>query len=111
LIADDISVFAGSPVIKNLIKNRGVGSVNKVLTCEAEAFPKPTVQWSVNGTDVSLNYLTHFILVSNMKRYSLVKLVKGFPTNAQNITEFIEYLPLLMTFWSRMMIMMMPLES
>ncbi|XP_039543112.1 activated leukocyte cell adhesion molecule b isoform X2 [Pimephales promelas] len=46
-------IVQGSPVIKNLIKNRGVGSVNKVLTCEAEAFPKPTVQWSVNGTDVA----------------------------------------------------------
>ncbi|KAK7171690.1 hypothetical protein R3I93_004099 [Phoxinus phoxinus] len=43
-------IVQGSPVIKNLIKNRG-GSVNKVLTCEAEGFPKPTVQWSVNGTD------------------------------------------------------------
>lgn len=52
-----MSVFAGSPVIKNLIKNRA-GSVNKVLTCEAEGFPKPTVQWSVNGTNVSLNDLT-----------------------------------------------------
>ncbi|XP_077064754.1 activated leukocyte cell adhesion molecule b isoform X2 [Siphateles boraxobius] len=45
-------IVQGSPVIKNLIKKRGVGSVNKVLTCEAEGFPKPTVQWSVNGTDV-----------------------------------------------------------
>ncbi|XP_067307294.1 activated leukocyte cell adhesion molecule b isoform X2 [Pseudorasbora parva] len=42
----------GSPVIKELTKKRGTGTVNKVLTCEAEGFPKPTVQWSVNGTDV-----------------------------------------------------------
>lgn len=58
-MADDTSVFAGSPVIKSLTKARD-GNKNKVLSCEAEGFPKPTVQWSVNGTDVSL---THFILV------------------------------------------------
>lgn len=59
----DMRVFAGSPVIKKLFKSRDDGNVNKVLTCEAEGFPIPTVQWSVNGTYVSLNYLTHFILV------------------------------------------------
>ncbi|XDV32473.1 hypothetical protein PO909_003275 [Leuciscus waleckii] len=45
-------IVQGSPVIKKLTKKRDVGNVNKVLTCEAEGFPKPTVQWSVNGTDV-----------------------------------------------------------
>lgn len=62
LIANCISVFAGSPVIKNLIKERGEG-MTKVLKCAAEGFPKPTVQWSVNGSNVSLNDLAHVILI------------------------------------------------
>uniref|UniRef100_A0A672LJ46 CD166 antigen homolog n=1 Tax=Sinocyclocheilus grahami TaxID=75366 RepID=A0A672LJ46_SINGR len=49
-------VVEGSPVIKNLIKARGEG-MTKVLKCAAEGFPKPTVQWSVNGSNVSLNDL------------------------------------------------------
>ncbi|KAK9962044.1 hypothetical protein ABG768_007429 [Culter alburnus] len=44
-------IVQGSPVIKSLTKARD-GNKNKVLSCEAEGFPKPTVQWSVNGTDV-----------------------------------------------------------
>uniref|UniRef100_A0A671S2Z8 CD166 antigen homolog A-like n=1 Tax=Sinocyclocheilus anshuiensis TaxID=1608454 RepID=A0A671S2Z8_9TELE len=44
-------VVEGSPVIKNLIKERGEG-MTKVLKCAAEGFPKPTVQWSVNGSNV-----------------------------------------------------------
>uniref|UniRef100_A0A673GRE4 CD166 antigen homolog A-like n=1 Tax=Sinocyclocheilus rhinocerous TaxID=307959 RepID=A0A673GRE4_9TELE len=44
-------VVEGSPVIKNLIKERGEG-MTKVLKCAAESFPKPTVQWSVNGSNV-----------------------------------------------------------
>ncbi|XP_026138266.1 activated leukocyte cell adhesion molecule b isoform X1 [Carassius auratus] len=43
-------VVEGSPVIKNLIKERGLG-MTKVLKCVAEGFPKPTVQWSVNGSN------------------------------------------------------------
>ncbi|XP_051719665.1 activated leukocyte cell adhesion molecule b isoform X2 [Ctenopharyngodon idella] len=45
-------IVQGSPVIKNLNKKRDDASKNKVLICEAEGFPKPTVQWSVNGTNV-----------------------------------------------------------
>ncbi|XP_067221090.1 activated leukocyte cell adhesion molecule b isoform X2 [Chanodichthys erythropterus] len=44
-------IVQGSPVIKSLTKARD-GNTNKVLSCEVEGFPKPTVQWSVNGTEV-----------------------------------------------------------
>ncbi|XP_048017274.1 activated leukocyte cell adhesion molecule b isoform X2 [Megalobrama amblycephala] len=44
-------IVQGSPVIKGLTKARD-GNKNKVLSCEVEGFPKPTVQWSVNGTKV-----------------------------------------------------------
>ncbi|XP_016356804.1 CD166 antigen homolog A-like isoform X2 [Sinocyclocheilus anshuiensis] len=47
-------VVEGPPVIKNLIKERGEGMA-KVLKCVAEGSPKPTVQWSVNGTSDSQN--------------------------------------------------------
>lgn len=77
MIADDMSVFAGSPVIKNLNKKRDDASKNKVLICEAEGFPKPTVQWSVNGTNVSLNYLTHFILVMKIFDIILLYIIKS----------------------------------
>ncbi|XP_043115653.1 activated leukocyte cell adhesion molecule b isoform X2 [Puntigrus tetrazona] len=48
-------VVEGSPVIQSLLKERGEG-MNKVLKCAAEGFPKPTVQWSVNGTSVESAY-------------------------------------------------------
>ncbi|XP_073673897.1 activated leukocyte cell adhesion molecule b isoform X3 [Garra rufa] len=48
-------VVEGSPVIKNLIKERGEG-MTKVLKCVTEGSPKPTVQWSVNGTSVETAY-------------------------------------------------------
>lgn len=51
-----INLYAGAPVIKSLIKKKGSdGTMSKVLICEAEGSPKPTVQWSINGTNVSLN--------------------------------------------------------
>lgn len=62
MIANCISVFAGSPVIKKLIKERDEG-MTKVLKCAAEGFPKPTVQWSGNGSNVSLNDLAYVILM------------------------------------------------
>uniref|UniRef100_A0A8C2HQ89 Activated leukocyte cell adhesion molecule b n=1 Tax=Cyprinus carpio TaxID=7962 RepID=A0A8C2HQ89_CYPCA len=48
-------VVEGPPVIKNLIKERGEGMA-KVLKCVAEGSPKPTVQWSVNGTSAESAY-------------------------------------------------------
>ncbi|XP_051962500.1 activated leukocyte cell adhesion molecule b isoform X3 [Xyrauchen texanus] len=46
-------IVEGRPVIKNLIKKRSDESMTKVLRCEAEGSPKPTVEWSVNGTNVA----------------------------------------------------------
>ncbi|KAL4608718.1 CD166 antigen isoform X2 [Arapaima gigas] len=40
----------GKPMIKKLDKKRGQEGKHKVLICEVEGSPKPTVQWSVNGT-------------------------------------------------------------
>ncbi|KAJ0021998.1 hypothetical protein NQD34_009488 [Periophthalmus magnuspinnatus] len=39
-----------APVIKQLLKQRSEDGRNKVLICEAEGSPKPTVSWSINGT-------------------------------------------------------------
>ncbi|KAM9451966.1 CD166 antigen homolog A-like isoform 1-T1 [Salvelinus alpinus] len=43
-------VVEGVPVIRRVAKQRGEDGQHKVLTCEAEGSPKPTVAWSVNGT-------------------------------------------------------------
>ncbi|KAB5550235.1 hypothetical protein PHYPO_G00051470 [Pangasianodon hypophthalmus] len=41
----------GAPVITKLSKGRS--NVGKLLSCKAEGSPKPTVQWSINGTNAS----------------------------------------------------------
>ncbi|XP_027029777.2 activated leukocyte cell adhesion molecule b isoform X2 [Tachysurus fulvidraco] len=41
----------GAPVITKLTKSQSNGA--KLLSCKAEGSPKPTVQWSINGTNVS----------------------------------------------------------
>uniref|UniRef100_A0A4W5QFJ3 Activated leukocyte cell adhesion molecule b n=1 Tax=Hucho hucho TaxID=62062 RepID=A0A4W5QFJ3_9TELE len=43
-------VVEGVPVIRRVAKRRGEDGQHKVLTCEAEGSPKPTVAWNVNGT-------------------------------------------------------------
>ncbi|XP_030632374.1 activated leukocyte cell adhesion molecule b [Chanos chanos] len=43
----------GAPVIKSLSKQRSDDDTHKVLSCEAEGSPKPTVMWSINGTDAT----------------------------------------------------------
>lgn len=40
----------GAPVILQLSKQRGDDGQHKVLVCEAEGSPKPSVSWSINGT-------------------------------------------------------------
>ncbi|XP_071214580.1 CD166 antigen homolog isoform X3 [Salvelinus alpinus] len=45
-----VRLLAGVPVIRRVAKQRGEDGQHKVLTCEAEGSPKPTVAWSVNGT-------------------------------------------------------------
>uniref|UniRef100_A0A8C9SY59 Activated leukocyte cell adhesion molecule b n=1 Tax=Scleropages formosus TaxID=113540 RepID=A0A8C9SY59_SCLFO len=60
-------VVEGKPVIKKLDKKRGDEGKHKVLMCEAEGSPKPTVQWSINGTYEESPYIngkiTHKITV------------------------------------------------
>ncbi|XP_054649976.1 CD166 antigen homolog isoform X2 [Dunckerocampus dactyliophorus] len=45
-------VVEGAPVIKQLSKERGEDGQHKVLICEAEGSPKPSVSWSINGTSL-----------------------------------------------------------
>lgn len=47
-----VRLLAGVPVIRRVAKRRSEDGQHKVLTCEAEGSPKPTVAWSVNGTSV-----------------------------------------------------------
>ncbi|XP_056329742.1 activated leukocyte cell adhesion molecule b isoform X2 [Danio aesculapii] len=53
----DLNVH-GQPVIRSLTKKRGDGT-NKILSCEAEGSPKPTVQWITNGTEVKIQESEH----------------------------------------------------
>uniref|UniRef100_A0A3P9HTP2 Activated leukocyte cell adhesion molecule b n=1 Tax=Oryzias latipes TaxID=8090 RepID=A0A3P9HTP2_ORYLA len=43
-------VVQGAPVISSLSKHSSDDGKYKVLTCEAEGFPKPAVTWNINGT-------------------------------------------------------------
>ncbi|KAG9351538.1 hypothetical protein JZ751_022789 [Albula glossodonta] len=60
-------VVQGHPQIKSISKARSEDGQHKVLTCEAEGSPEPSVQWSVNGTNEQSSYvngkLTHKITV------------------------------------------------
>lgn len=46
---------SGKPVITSLTKQRADDAQHKVLTCEADGFPKPSFQWSINSTNVSVS--------------------------------------------------------
>ncbi|XP_057695957.1 CD166 antigen homolog A-like isoform X1 [Corythoichthys intestinalis] len=45
-------IVEGAPVIKQLSKQRSEDGQHKVLICEAEGSPKPSVSWSINGTSL-----------------------------------------------------------
>lgn len=45
-------VVEGAPVIRQLSKKRSNDGQHKVLICEAEGSPKPSVFWSINGTSL-----------------------------------------------------------
>ena len=49
-LAGEMRLVTGPPVIQRLIKQRGEDGQHKVLVCEAEGSPKPSVAWSINGT-------------------------------------------------------------
>uniref|UniRef100_A0AAY4AGI8 Ig-like domain-containing protein n=1 Tax=Denticeps clupeoides TaxID=299321 RepID=A0AAY4AGI8_9TELE len=40
----------GPPVIRSVDENQEIGGKHKNLSCEVEGSPKPSIQWSVNGT-------------------------------------------------------------
>uniref|UniRef100_A0AAY4AGK6 Ig-like domain-containing protein n=1 Tax=Denticeps clupeoides TaxID=299321 RepID=A0AAY4AGK6_9TELE len=42
----------GPPVIRSVDENQEIGGKHKNLSCEVEGSPKPSIQWSVNGTKV-----------------------------------------------------------
>ncbi|XP_030294374.1 CD166 antigen homolog A isoform X1 [Sparus aurata] len=60
-------VVEGKPVITSLTKQRADDAQHKVLTCEADGFPKPNFQWSINSTNEKSTYIngkaTHKITV------------------------------------------------
>ncbi|XP_064207262.1 CD166 antigen homolog A isoform X1 [Anguilla rostrata] len=60
-------VVQGQPTIMKISKARSEDGQHKVLTCEAEGSPEPSVQWSINGTNEQSSYengkLTHKITV------------------------------------------------
>ncbi|XP_056140889.1 CD166 antigen homolog A [Lampris incognitus] len=50
-------VVEGKPMITRLSKQRTDDNRHKVLTCEAQAVPEPSVQWSVNATSEDSSYV------------------------------------------------------
>ncbi|XP_050985925.1 activated leukocyte cell adhesion molecule b isoform X2 [Labeo rohita] len=90
-------VVEGSPVIKNLIKQRGEG-MTKVLKCAAEGFPKPTVQWSVNGTNAAESVYEHgkvtysitIIPKGNLTVSCMVSNVLGSDIKSINVSALVE---------------------
>uniref|UniRef100_A0A673GRS4 CD166 antigen homolog A-like n=1 Tax=Sinocyclocheilus rhinocerous TaxID=307959 RepID=A0A673GRS4_9TELE len=89
-------VVEGSPVIKNLIKERGEG-MTKVLKCAAESFPKPTVQWSVNGSNVEsasehgkVTYSLTIVPNGNLTVSCTVSNVLGSDIKSINVSALVE---------------------
>uniref|UniRef100_A0A671S450 CD166 antigen homolog A-like n=1 Tax=Sinocyclocheilus anshuiensis TaxID=1608454 RepID=A0A671S450_9TELE len=89
-------VVEGSPVIKNLIKERGEG-MTKVLKCAAEGFPKPTVQWSVNGSNVEsasehgkVTYSLTIVPNGNLTVSCTVSNVLGSDSKSINVSALVE---------------------
>ncbi|XP_042595320.1 CD166 antigen homolog A-like isoform X2 [Cyprinus carpio] len=89
-------VVEGSPVIKNLIKERGEG-MTKVLKCVAEGFPKPTVQWSVNGSNAEsvsehgkVTYSLTIVPNGNLSVSCTVSNVLGFDIKSINVSALVD---------------------
>ncbi|GAA6106362.1 activated leukocyte cell adhesion molecule b isoform X2 [Tachysurus ichikawai] len=54
----------GAPIITQLTKLQRNGA--KLLSCKAEGSPKPTVQWSINGTNVSESSFVNGAITYNL---------------------------------------------
>lgn len=50
-------VVEGKPVITSLTELLAEDGKHKVVTCEAEAVPQPTFQWSINSTNAKSSYI------------------------------------------------------
>lgn len=85
----------GVPVIKQLSKQRSEDGLHKVLICEAEGSPKPTVSWSINGTLLDESpfingKVTHKIKVvpaANLTVSCTVSNEFGYDTRAINVSS------------------------
>ncbi|XP_051966398.1 CD166 antigen homolog A-like isoform X2 [Xyrauchen texanus] len=91
-------IVESPPVIKSLIKKRGDESMNKVLSCEAEGSPKPTVHWSVNGTNVAetayvdgkIMYSITIVVKVNLTVSCTVSNVLGSDIKNINVSAFVD---------------------
>ncbi|XP_060799758.1 activated leukocyte cell adhesion molecule b isoform X2 [Neoarius graeffei] len=86
----------GAPVITMMTKRRGSGG--KHLSCKAEGSPKPTVQWSINGSDASespfmdgtVTYNLTVIATRNLTIYCTVSNELGSDTRSIDISTLEE---------------------
>lgn len=60
-----VCAFSGAPVISSLSKHSSDDGKYKVLTCEAEGFPKPAVTWNINGTLVRASTFLKLVAIQN----------------------------------------------
>ncbi|KAK3531541.1 hypothetical protein QTP70_024926 [Hemibagrus guttatus] len=59
-----LSSNPSAPIITTLTKRASNGG--KLLSCKAEGSPKPTVQWSINGTNASESSFVNGIITYNL---------------------------------------------
>uniref|UniRef100_A0A4W5QSD4 Activated leukocyte cell adhesion molecule b n=1 Tax=Hucho hucho TaxID=62062 RepID=A0A4W5QSD4_9TELE len=91
-------VVEGIPVIRQLAKQRGEDGQHKVLTCEAEGSPKPTVAWSVNGTSADespyingkISHKLTIVPTVNLTVFCTVSNELGQDTRAINVSTLFE---------------------
>eukprot|EP00066_Takifugu_rubripes_P017528 XP_011606794.1 PREDICTED: neurolin-b isoform X1 [Takifugu rubripes] len=91
-------VVEGAPVIRQLSKQRGDDGQHKVLVCEAEGSPKPSVSWSINGTSLDESpfingKITHRIKVvptANLTVSCTVSNDFGMDTRTINVSSLFE---------------------
>lgn len=88
----------GAPVIRQLSKQRSEDGQHKVLICEAEGSPKPSVIWSINGTSADESpfvngKITHKITVvpsANLTVSCTVSNEFGMDTREINVSSLFE---------------------